>query len=217
MPDDFARLIPDARAFLTELAANNNRDWFTGEKSRYDARLKTPASLLLDRVAAEIRRETGQQMVPKLFRPQRDLRFSRDKTPYHTHLHMLWSGDGKGIAQPALFFGIAPDYVTLGGGVMNFSREALPRWRAAADGPQGAVIARELSRLADLGLAPRGPDLKRVPAPYAGDHPRGDLLRRKGLSVWREMVPGEWDDPSASLLAAFHALRDLLALLGALR
>lgn len=210
MTDPFADLVADARAFLSELAAQNSRAWFDAEKPRYEARLKTPAILLMEKVAADIRRDCGVVLRPKLFRPQRDVRFSQDKTPYHTHLHLSWSGDGKGMTRPALFFGIAPEYVTLGGGVMGFDRAALARWRAALDGQEGGEIAGELARLAALGLAPGEPELKRVPAPFGKDHPHGGLLRRKGLTLWREMEPGEWARPAAALRDGFAALLPLL-------
>lgn len=91
MPDPFASLIPDARRFLGELFENNSRDWFAGQKSRYDADLKIPATLLLDQIAQDVGRATGATLTPKLFRAHRDVRFSKDKTPYHTHLHLLWA------------------------------------------------------------------------------------------------------------------------------
>lgn len=87
--DPFARLIPEARAFLSELATHNERNWFTEHKSRYETELKAPALLLLDQVAHDIGRKTGNPPKPKLFRPHRDVRFSKDKTPYTTYLHMM--------------------------------------------------------------------------------------------------------------------------------
>ena len=77
MPDPFSQLIPEARAFLSELAQNNTRDWFNDNKPRYEQQLKTPALHLLDQVAAQV----GDGVTTKLFRPQRDIRFSKDKTP----------------------------------------------------------------------------------------------------------------------------------------
>ncbi len=91
MPDPFADLIPQARAFLGELSSNNTRDWFTAHKTRYESKLKAPALLFLDQVAHDLGRSTGQSLRPKLFRAHRDVRFSKDKTPYHTHLNMLWT------------------------------------------------------------------------------------------------------------------------------
>lgn len=96
MPDPFARLITDARTFLGELAQNNTRDWFAVHKARYDGTLKAPALLLLDQVAHDLGPQTTQGLGVKLFRPYRNVRFSRDKTPYHTHLHMMWTLGAKG-------------------------------------------------------------------------------------------------------------------------
>lgn len=181
MPDDFADLVPRARAFLSELAQDNTRDWFTAHKPRYEAELKAPALALLDVMAAELTAMTGQTAATKLFRPNRDVRFSKDKTPYNTHLHMLWQTGG---AQ--WFLGIAPEYITCGAGRMGFDKPALAAWRDLVDGPDGAPLAGEIAALTAQGLRLSDPELKRVPAPYPAGHPHGDLLRRKSLVLWRD-------------------------------
>ena len=89
MADDFAQMIPDARDFYARLAQNNTRDWWTEHKSEYEARLKAPALLFLDITADWLRDLSGSTITTKLFRPHRDVRFSKDKTPYNTHLHMF--------------------------------------------------------------------------------------------------------------------------------
>jgi len=132
------------------------------------------------------------------------VRYSKDKTPYHTHLHLLWSL-GAGPNAPGLFYGIAPDYVTLGTGVMGFDREGLNAWRAAVDADRGGIRGLVAGLLAEGGTM-RAPDLKRVPAPFAQDHPAADLLRYKGVSVWRDL--GE-DTGEADLWAAARPLLPL--------
>jgi len=213
MPDPFAHLIPDARAFLTELASDNSRDWFGDQKPRYDATLKAPALLLLDQVAHDLGRKGDVTLTPKLFRPQRDVRFSKDKTPYHLHLHMMWSVGPKGPWQPALFFGIAPDYVKVGGGIMGFAKDALTTWRAAVDGPFGDAMHQVLDDLAAKGLTADAPELKRIPAPFDKTHPHGDLLRRKSLTLWRDLPASQADAPQAALSKVFAALQPLFTLL----
>ncbi|MDU9004593.1 TIGR02453 family protein [Sedimentitalea todarodis] len=208
--DPFARLIPDARAFLGELAANNNRDWFTAHKARYETDLKAPATLLLDQIAHDIGRETGLALTPKLFRAHRDVRFSKDKTPYHTHLHMLWSIDLHCRQRPGLFFGISPDYVTVGGGIMGFDKPVLLDWRQLVDGPFGDKVQNLLEQAAESGLALREPEMKRVPTPYAKDHRHADLLRRKGLVLWRDVAATEHAAPLTALKAAYHDLSPVL-------
>ncbi|KIC16768.1 TIGR02453 family protein [Leisingera sp. ANG-DT] len=210
MTDAFAQLIPDARAFLAELAQNNSRDWFTAHKDQYEAQLKSPALLLMDEVAQAISRRSGAQVTAKLFRPQRDVRFSKDKTPYNTHLHMMWTLNGAGCA---LFFGIAPDYCTAGGGIMGFSKAQMPRWRQAIDGAFGDETAALVDILALKGFAARDPELKRVPAPYGKAHPHGALLQRKSLTVWHEMTEREQAAPMGALMSAYLTQEPMFALL----
>ncbi|MEP3330424.1 DUF2461 family protein [Sedimentitalea sp.] len=52
--------------------------------------------MLVDQIAHDLGRDTGLTLTPKLFHPHRDVRFSNDKTPHHTHLHMLWNLDLQG-------------------------------------------------------------------------------------------------------------------------
>ena len=210
MTEAFAQLIPDARAFLAELAQNNSRDWFNARKARYETELKSPALLLMDEIAQAISYRSGAEVTAKLFRPQRDIRFSKDKTPYTTHLHMMWIVNGAGCA---LFFGIAPDYCTAGGGIMGFSKPQLPRWRAAIDGAFGDETAALVDILALKGFAVKDPELKRVPAPFAKAHPHGHLPQRKSLTFWHEMSRREQAAPMGALMSAYLMLEPMFALL----
>ncbi len=177
-PIDLDHLFQDARAFLGELAQSNSREWFQTQKTRYDTELKRPSEKLLAETAAWLEAETGQQPRTKLFRPYRDVRFSPDKTPYHTHLHMMWSlRDGR-----AWMLGIAPDYATMGVGIMAFGPAQADRFRTAIAGPEGETLEDLLAQ----GWRIDPPALKRVPAPYPADHPRADLLRHKGLVAWAD-------------------------------
>lgn len=208
MHDPFADLIPDARAFLAGLAQNNSRDWFTAHKEEYEATLKHPALLLLDQLAAQLKAQGEQTVTTKLFRPHRDVRFSKDKTPYNSHLHMLWQ-----VGQAALFFGVAPDYVTFGGGVMAFDKNQLTNWRAAVDSDTGGDIANLTQTLMAQGYTPDAAELKRVPAPYDKDHPRAELLRHKSFKLWRQVPEQDWPTPISALQTGADDLRPLLDLL----
>jgi len=105
MSQSFETLISDARTFYAALAQNNNREWFTENKPMYEAGLKKPAKALLDEIAPRLGGMLDQSVTTKLFRVNRDVRFSKDKTPYTLHLHMIWSPQSNGT-QPAYFFGI---------------------------------------------------------------------------------------------------------------
>ncbi len=201
MSDGFAELIDTANGFFRELRQNNTRDWYEERKAFYVAEIRKPAELLADLLAEDIARMTGKAHAPKVFRIHRDVRFSKDKTPYNAHLHMMWSRkDAEGA--PLWFFGASPDYMTVGMGVMAGSGEPLNRYRAFIDRDGDAVAgaidaAREAlgAEIGDWGPEP----LKRVPKPYDPDHPHGDLLRRKALTLsagpredWRTagLIPG---------------------------
>ncbi|OUS38766.1 TIGR02453 family protein [Rhodobacterales bacterium 56_14_T64] len=207
MTDPFAQLIPEAKIFLRELAANNNRDWFTASKARYQAELKAPAMLLQEQLTADLAKTAGDRVSAKLFRPQRDIRFSKDKTPYHNHLHMFWQIQGR--LEFGLFLGVSPDYCRIGGGVMGFDKTQLLDWRTAIDGAEGIEIAAQLDNLAHQGFIAEDPELKRVPSAFDKDHAQGDLLRRKSLTVWRNMPNSEWSGPLSALNAGFASLMPL--------
>lgn len=195
----FASLIPDAQQFLSELAAQNTRDWFTANKHRFQNDLQAPANALLDVVGAGLEKLCAAPVTPKLFRQNRDVRFSKDKSPYKTHLHMIWTLGADG---PAFFFGIEPERIVLGGGMMAFSPARLADWRARVAGTDGAELQSHLTALQTAGYHLPDPELKRIPAPHGPDHPLGDLLRRKSLIFLKDMsAPPK--DLSAALLADF--------------
>lgn len=210
MSDPYASLISDARAFFAALSKNNKRDWWLANKHTYDNRLKAPTLALLDEMCAPLADLTGEAITPKLFRPHRDVRFSKDKTPYNTHLHMMWSVAGGGRQDPVFFFGIAPDYVTVGAGMMGFDKPVLEDWRKFVDldGPRVAGI---IDSVAAQGFTAREPALKRVPPAYDADHPQGNLLKYKGFVMSGELL--RKDRLTDDLNSAFAQLWPLNALL----
>jgi uncharacterized protein (TIGR02453 family) len=200
---DYATLVPDALGFFEALGANMNRDWFAAHKADYEARVKHPAEALLAEVAAGLEARRGLTLTPKLYRIYRDVRFSRDKTPYNRHLHLQWSDKGAGLC---FLFGASADYVCAGVGAMTIGPEKLPRWRERVAGAQGAALAAELAQLLAKDHRVDAPALKRVPAPWPQDHPRADLLRRKGLIAWHDLAPAQQADLPGALYAAFERM-----------
>lgn len=117
-------LTRDAADFLAELALNNDRDWFTANKKRYESSVKLP----MERLAAELiprmqAFDSAIVMTPKqaVFRIHRDTRFSKDKAPYKTNAGMSISSVGRhGTGKAGLYvhlegtrFGIASGYYFL--------------------------------------------------------------------------------------------------------
>lgn len=179
--------------FLAELRDNNDRDWFARHKDRYEQVLKHPAETFAAAMADELSAWRSASHDYRIFRIHRDVRFSKDKIPFNAHLHISFAaGGGCNDGAPVWMFGLDPDGVTLGAGIFAFAPAQLERWRAMCASPSGARLASTFAVLNNDGVRLPAPELKRVPAPYAADHPRGADLRRKGLTAWI-------DEPDPSL------------------
>jgi len=170
--------------FLETLKANNNRDWFADNKAVYEREIKNPARVFADIMAGEFEALTGRPHKFKIFRIYRDVRFSKDKTPYNTYQRISWMPGGAGANAPGWFFSLETDHVVIGTGVFQFDKSGIEHWRELIDGRKGDALAKILARMQKSGIRMSEPDLKRVPSGFDKDHRREVLLRHKGLAVW---------------------------------
>lgn len=199
-----------ARAFFSRLNKDNTKVWWQAHKPQYDTTLKAPALALLDTLAPQLSDLTSHAVTPKLFRPHRDVRFSKDKTPYNTHLHMMWALQTDAPQSPVYFFGIGLDYVTAGAGIMGFDKPVLENWRKFVDLDTDRILAITDDLIA-RGYVFREPALKRVPPAYDKDHIAAHLLRMKGVVASCDIADAA--DIEEELMAAFESLWPLNALL----
>lgn len=170
--------------FLETLKANNTRDWFTANKAVYERAVKQPAEAFSAEMAGHLEDMTGIAHKPKVFRIYRDVRFSKDKTPYNAHIRISFSPLTDRDAPPAWFFGFEPGHCALGTGVFAFEKQALERFRDRVAGEDGAALEKILKALGKKGIRLSEADLKRVPSGWPQDHARAGLLRHKGLAAW---------------------------------
>lgn len=195
MSDGFTEMVRTAQGFFARLGETNTKAFFEAHKALYVDEIRKPCALLADLFAEDLARLTGKPHGPKLFRVHRDVRFSKDKTPYKTHQHMLWSRPGAEGA-PAWFFGIAPEGCVMGMGMIGFEKDRLTTWRAMID-REGDALTDEIDAAgAGLGAAIADwgpPPLKRVPQPFGAEHPHADLLVRKSFAL-RAPLPDGWED-----------------------
>lgn len=182
-------LSAETRRFFNALRDNNNREWFEANKAWYQDAVKAPAEIFVEALRHIIEEATGVALKPKIFRVHRDVRFARDKTPYNAHLHMSFTAED-GFA-PGWLVGLDAEKLVLGCGTFAFEDGKLDHWRRLADEAEGEALAEILADFVARGIRVDDPELKRVPAPYAPQHPRADLLRRKGLVVWCDRVSME--------------------------
>jgi len=186
-------------AFLRELAAHNDRAWFEEHRAAWDDQI-VPAMLALcaglqERLADVMPRLTFLPRIGgSLFRLNRDTRFSKDKSPYKTHTAaMLWEGGEKHSA-PGVYVHVGTEEVIFGGGIWIFDEAQLDRYRKrVADDRKGPALEAALKQAKKAGLVPDAAEkLVRVPRPFDPEHPRGDLLKLKGLVVGKTSKPGPW-------------------------
>lgn len=181
----------DSVTFLRELEANNNRDWFAENKARYEVAFKQSAEDFIDQMTPKLDALVGVEHDSKLFRIFRDVRFSKDKTPYNTHIHISFFQKDSAKNTAHWFFGLEPDRVVIGVGEFAFAKEKLEPYRLRVAGEQGAALQKTLNSLLKKGATLHEPELKRVPKGFDADHPRADLLRRKGLAIWKTLGDAE--------------------------
>jgi uncharacterized protein (TIGR02453 family) len=186
--------------FFADLAANNNKLWFEAHKPNYENYVLSPAR---DFVVA-----MGQRLVElspnvvadprvnkSIFRIHRDIRFSKDKTPYKKHL-ALWfpagAGGGK-FENPGYYFHMEPGNVMLGVGLHSFSKPLLKAYRDAVIHPElGPELADITADVLKKGYGVGSQTYKRVPRGYDSDHPYAELLRYSGLTAGVDLgIPPE--------------------------
>ena len=197
--------------FYEGLEADSSKSYWQANKTVYDDLVYRPMTELL----AELEPEFGEG---KIFRPYRDIRFSRDKSPYKTVLAATLAGSG--------YVQFSADGLSAGCGNYIMSPGQLDRYRRAVadDGSDGSSDGSG-ARLAAIVAAARqgGLDvtahemLKTCPKGYPKDHPNVGLLRYKGLITWRQWPAGAWlgtTEAKTRIVDFLHAsapLKDWLA------
>ena len=184
---------PETLQFLIDLEANNNRDWFQANKARYEQAYLSPGIDFiaatgsgLQQFAPRIQIDTRANGQGSLMRIYRDVRFSKDKSPYKTSMSGIFNdGQGKKMLSPAFGFYLTRDGMELMTGQFGFDKPQLAVYRTAvADEEQGAELTAVLEDILTAGSYQiQGEQLQRVPRGFDKEHPNADLLRYKGLYV----------------------------------
>jgi uncharacterized protein (TIGR02453 family) len=175
---------PEVRAWFLGLEADNSRDYFAAHRGFFEERVRGQMSALL----TELTETFGGEV--KLFRPNRDVRFSADKSPYKTNTYGVLLGSG--IALNGLYASVSADGLVAGSGYYVMARDQLERYRErAADDRTGAELARLLAGAEKNHLEIWGESLATAPRGYRTDHPRIELLRRKTMTLGRRLEFGD--------------------------
>ncbi len=192
----------DALDFYAGLEADNSKSFWLAHKQTYDECVKAPFLAL----SAEIEREFGPLHV---FRPNRDIRFAKDKSPYKTAAAAVTESEGGA----AYYVQISSEGLYVGSGYYHLAPDQLERYRAAvADSKTGPKLAAAVAGLRKnrYEVASRE-SLQRAPRGFPPDHPRADLLRMKGMHVGRSYGAPAWVHTSRALDRIVTAWRDAAA------
>lgn len=174
---------PGLFRFLMDLKAHNDREWFQANKTRYEAEARDPVLRLIAGCSgplASISRHVEADPRPSggsLFRIYRDIRFSRDKSPYKTHLGVNFrhrSAAAGGVHGPGFYLHLEPGSCFAGGGLWHPDPEALFKVRQA-------IIAKSAAwnKLKEAGLEIEGEALQRVPSGFDAGHRHAEDLKFK--------------------------------------
>lgn len=177
--------------FLSKLQKNNNREWFQENKALFKRELELPAQQFSAEMVNRISELLGVNVSSKIFRIYRDVRFSKDKTPYNTHLRISFipdSGRKEGCGDvPAFYFSLEPKALILGAGTFSFAKEGLSQYQHQVDNQEtGAQLVSILQELKSRDFYIEAEIYKRIPSGFAPDHPREELIRRKGLALFKQ-------------------------------
>ena len=162
--------------FYDDLELDNSKVYWEAHKAVYIESVKAPMTAL----ATALEPEFGKA---KVFRPFRDVRFAKDKTPYKTN-QGAFVGTGPACGW---YVEIAARGVRTGAGFYDANTSDLGRIRASiADESSGKQLQRILTKLERAGFEVGGDRLKTSPRGYDADHPRIELLRHRSLTVMRD-------------------------------
>ena len=180
--------------FLGALARNNRREWFQPRKHIYEEQVKAPMAELVAALNSEMMRfapDYVNEPAKAIYRIYRDTRFSKDKTPYKTHIAAIFPRRGlEKHGGGGLYFSVSAKEIEVAGGVYMPGPETLLAIRTHLsehhDEFRKIIRAKKLRTL--MGEM-HGEQLSRVPKGFPSEHPAADLLRHKQWLVYVMLDP----------------------------
>ncbi|TGK78179.1 DUF2461 domain-containing protein [Leptospira montravelensis] len=193
--------------FLNELKINNQRTWFLENKERFKE-IQNELVVLTGYLLSEIEKfdKSVKGVDPKscIFRIYKDVRFSKDKSPYKTHLGIFMRGGNQKIEGTGYYLHIEPEASLLGGGCYKPEPKALQkiRERIVADTDSFQKILTNRQFVENFGNTFYAEKLKTVPKGFAKDHPSIEFLKYKGFAVVKKIKNSD--------LTSDHFLKDAI-------
>ena len=203
MTDKFTGFPRSAFQFFEQLALNNNRDWFRAHQEAYERDCRDPMRLLV----AELDPDPAKS---KILRINRDVRFSRDKSPYRTYIAAGVRGAYVRLSAEGLYVGV---------GMYKPEPPALARLRGAIDNDaSGKSLQRIVASLGRKGYeVETHAKVATTPRGYSADHPRIELLRMKDIFVGKSFDAEPWVSSRRAMTRITRVIKDVKPLADWLR
>jgi uncharacterized protein (TIGR02453 family) len=174
---------PRVRNWFRGLESDNSKEYFAAQRNFFEESIRDQMEALL----AELSNDFGGEI--RMFRQNRDIRFSRDKSPYKTNTYGILYGAA--IAAQGLYASISADGLVAGSGYHMMAPDQLDRFRqGVADGKLGPQLVKAVDEAQRAGLELWGETLATAPRGYPSDHERIELLRHKNLTLGRTLAFG---------------------------
>lgn len=184
---DFTGFGPGTRKFLRELGRHNEKAWFDAHRGEYEQYYLEPAKAFIEAAGPKLEKVAPNivwepRVNGSIFRVNRDIRFSKDKTPYKDHIDLwFWEGSRK-TAVSGFFLRIRDKSVHLGVGSHGFDKEALARFRKALRDDRAAKsLASLIKRLQRAGYEIGGKTYKKMPRGFSENGAARDLALHSAL------------------------------------
>ena len=181
--------------FFIELRANNDRTWFNENKQRYETEVREPLAEFIRAFAPRLAKISEHFIADSrpsggsMFRIHRDVRFSKDKSPYKTHAALQFRhARGKDVHAPGFYLHLEPGNVFMGAGLWRPDREALLAIRATIQESPAAWKKAVGGKGFKDGFELHGESLKRPPKGIDPEHPLIDVLKRKDFVAVRNFA-----------------------------
>ncbi|HVO37516.1 MAG TPA: DUF2461 domain-containing protein [Spirochaetia bacterium] len=207
-------------SFLKKLRTNNNKPWFEAHRSEYEEAQTRFEDFVAALIIEMSKFEDLGGITPKdcMFRIYRDVRFSKDKSPYKTGMGASLGPGGRKSRGFPYFLHVSPgDHSMLAGGCHESTTEQMAAWRSAVDKDPSAI--RKIVERKDFidafgGL--QGEKLAKAPRGYPADHPDLELLKLKQVTVMHTATDKELLSPSVvqESAAIFKTMKPFLDYLG---
>ena len=198
--------------FFDRLKKNNSKQWFEKHRGEYDELVLHPAREFVTEMGKKLRRIAPEvNAIPKinksLFKINRDVRFSKDKSPYKTYMGIwLWEGEGKRMESSGFYLHVENKRILIGVGIKMLPKPLLDRYRkAVVDKKQGVALKSALKKVMTKGYLIDGKYYKKVPRGFDANHPNAEYLLYNGLTARIERkVPDEFYSPALIDYAYTH-------------